>query len=127
MILLAAAILSSAALADPAAPGDPAGAGTFWAFRPIRKVAVPEVRDRSWPRNPVDRFILARLEESGLRPAPPASPEELIRRLHFDLTGLPPGPQEVAAFAADGSDDAYERLVDRLLASPRHGERWAQH
>ena len=85
------------------------------------------MRDASWPRNPVDRFILARLESRGLTPSPPADNRTLIRRATFDLTGLPPTPGEVAAFESDASPDAYVRLVDRLLASPRYGERWGRY
>jgi mono/diheme cytochrome c family protein len=118
---------------DAGAP-DPRGdepvaedARTFWAFQPIRQVAPPAVRGAGWCRTPVDRFILAKLEERGVHPAPPAPKAVLIRRLFFDLTGLPPTPEEVAAFLADESPDAYERLVNRLLDSPQFGERWAQH
>ena len=98
-----------------------------WSFQPVRKAAPPTVKDAAWVRNPVDAFILAKLEERGWQPAPPASRAEWIRRVTFDLTGLPPTPEEVEAFVADRSPDAYERVVDRLLASPRYGERWAQH
>ncbi|MFO0910928.1 MAG: DUF1549 and DUF1553 domain-containing protein [Isosphaeraceae bacterium] len=100
---------------------------SHWAFVPPRRVPPPPVKDASWPRNPIDRFILASLEEAGLRPAPEADRATLIRRLTFDLTGLPPTPEAVDQFVADSAPDAYERLVDRLLADPRHGERWAQH
>jgi hypothetical protein len=85
------------------------------------------VRDAAWARSPIDAFILARLEAQGLSPAPPAGKSELARRAWFDLTGLPPPPEEMDAFLADESPDAYEKLVDRLLASPRHGERWGRH
>ena len=98
-----------------------------WAFQPVRKANPPEVRDPGWVRTPVDAFVLAKLEGRGWKPAPPAGPRELIRRVTYDLTGLPPSPEEVDAFVADTAADAYERLVDRLLASPRHGERWGQH
>src|SRR5881394_3286905 len=98
-----------------------------WAFKPAVRSTVPAVRNRSWPRNPVDNFVLARLEAEKLAPSPPADRVTLIRRLSFDLVGLPPTPDEVQQFAADGRPDAYERLVDRLLASPRYGERWARH
>ena len=84
-------------------------------------------RGAAWVRNPIDAFILAELEENGLPHAPEADRPTLLRRLSFDLTGLPPTPEEVDAFLADRSPDAYERLVDRLLASPHYGERWAQH
>ncbi len=96
---------------------------THWSFqRPVRP-ALPDVRNRDWSRTPIDRFILARLEKEVLGPAPEANREILIRRLTFDLTGLPPTPAEIDAFLKDGRSDAYERLVDRLLDSPRFGER----
>jgi hypothetical protein len=94
---------------------------------PLARPAVPEVRDRAWVRNPVDAFVLARLEKARLRPNPPADPLTLLRRVTFDLTGLAPTPAERAAFLADTAPGAYERLVERLLASPAYGERWAQH
>jgi hypothetical protein len=101
--------------------------GTYWAFvRPARRDP-PPVRDSAWARNPIDNFILAKLEEKGLRPAPEASRGVLIRRLYFDLLGLPPAPEEVKAFLEDRSPKAYEELVDRLLKSPRYGERWGRH
>ncbi len=84
------------------------------------------MKDTHWPRNAIDRFILARLEEEGLAPSPAADRDTLIRRLSLDLVGLPPTPEEVDAFVADRSPDAYEKLVDRLLASPHYGERWAR-
>ncbi|MSU27180.1 MAG: DUF1549 domain-containing protein [Pedosphaera sp.] len=99
----------------------------WWAFQPVRKATVPKPEDASWSRNTIDRFILARIEKEGLKPAPEAARAALIRRLSFDLVGLPPTPAEVAAFVNDKSADAYEKLADRLLASPRHGERWARH
>jgi mono/diheme cytochrome c family protein len=104
-----------------------AGAGAHWAYRPLVRPTVPEVQDRSRVRNPIDRFVQARLEAAGLAPAPPAERRALIRRLSFDLLGLPPAPEEVDAFLADARPDAYERLVDRLLASPAYGERYARH
>ena len=88
---------------------------------------MPQVRSEGWARNPIDSFILAALEENGLRPSPEADRPTLLRRLTFDLTGLPPTPAELDSFLADRSPDAYEAVVDRLLASPRYGERWAQH
>jgi hypothetical protein len=99
----------------------------WWSLRPVRRPDPPRVRREDWPRNPIDAFVLARLEEKGLRPAPEASPRVLVRRLYFDLIGLPPPPEEVEAFARDPSDRAYRALVDRLLASPQHGVRWARH
>jgi cytochrome c553 len=99
----------------------------FWAFRPIRKPAPPSVKNVGWVKSPIDRFILAKLEEKGLTPAPPAERRALLRRVYFDLIGLPPRPEEVQAFVADRSPDALAKVVDRLLASPHYGERWARH
>jgi hypothetical protein len=98
-----------------------------WAFRPVVQPAVPAVQDASWPRSPIDAFILARLEKDDVAPAGEASQATVLRRLSFDLRGLPPSPEEVAAFESDRRPDAHDRLVDRLLASPAYGERWAQH
>jgi hypothetical protein len=98
----------------------------FWSFQPVRKVTPPAVKNESWPKGPIDRFILAKLEERHLSPARPASKTDLIRRVYFDLTGLPPSPAEVESFQANQSADAYERLVDQLLESPHFGERMAQ-
>ncbi len=98
-----------------------------WAWQPVRATKPPEVKNRDWPSNPIDNFILATLEENGLEPAPPASRQNLIRRLSFNLTGLPPTPEQSEAFASDESADAYARLVKRLLDSERFGERWARH
>jgi hypothetical protein len=96
-----------------------------WSFNPPRRPDVPTVKDAAWLRNPIDRFILAKLEAEGLRPAPEASRTSLVRRLTFDLTGLPPTLAEIDAFLADDRPDAYERLVDRLLGSEHYGERLA--
>lgn len=98
-----------------------------WAYQPLHVSEPPDVRDATAVRNPIDSFIMAELESAELPPVPEASRIELIRRLSFDLTGLPPRPEEVTAFVADPGPDAYERLVDRLLASPYLGERWGQH
>jgi mono/diheme cytochrome c family protein len=98
-----------------------------WAFQPPSRPALPAVAGTAWPRNAIDRFILARLEKEGLQPAPEADRTTLIRRLSLDLLGLPPPVTEVDAFLADTSDRAYERLVDRLLDSPHYGERWGRH
>jgi len=98
-----------------------------WSWRPIRRPEPPAVQDGNWPASPIDHFILARLEAEGLRPAPQADRRTLIRRLYFDLLGLPPSPQEVEEFVADKAPRAYERLVERLLKSPHFGERWARH
>ena len=99
----------------------------FWAFQPVKRSAVPSVKNSAWVKNPIDAFLLARLEPKGLKPAPPADKRTLIRRAAFDLTGLPPTPEEVQTFLADKSPGAYAKLVDRLLASPRYGERWGRH
>ena len=103
--------------------------GPWWSLKPIScpEVPRPTTADAGWARTPIDDFIIARLREKGLKPQPEADRGTLIRRLCFDLTGLPPDPAEVRAFLCDDSPDAYERLVDRLLASPHHGERWARH
>jgi hypothetical protein len=98
-----------------------------WPFAPPVRPATPEVKQDDWVRNPIDAFVLARLEQSGLHPNPPADRVTLLRRVTFDLTGLLPTPAERDAFLADTAAGAYERLVDRLLASPHFGERWAQH
>jgi hypothetical protein len=98
----------------------------YWAFRPIKQVGPPSVRDRDWNKNPIDQFIKARLDQEGLAQAPVAKPEALLRRLYFDLIGLPPTPEQVAAFLANPTQAAYEETVDRLLASPAYGERWAR-
>jgi hypothetical protein len=102
-----------------------AAAAKHWSLRPLMKPAVPKVGP--WARTPVDAFILARLGEKGFTPAPPADPRTLLRRITYDLAGLPPTAEEMDAFLADPAPDAYEKAVDRLLASPRYGERWARH
>jgi mono/diheme cytochrome c family protein len=99
----------------------------FWSFRPVARPAVPKVKRQGWVRNPVDAFILKRLEASGLAPNPQASRAALIRRATYDLTGLPPTPEAVQAFLADRSPNAWEKVVDRLLASPHYGEKWGRH
>lgn len=98
-----------------------------WALQPIMRPALPLVTPSEWGRNPIDRFILARLEATKLTPSTEADPLTLVRRLYFTLIGLPPAPEEIARFLADDSGLAYENLVDRLLASPHYGERWARH
>lgn len=98
-----------------------------WSFQPVKRPDLPAVQNRQWSRTAVDRFILAKLEAEGLQPAPEADRTTLIRRLYFDVIGLPPLPDDVDRFLTDDSEDAYEKLVDRLLASNHYGERWAQH
>lgn len=99
----------------------------FWAYQPVRDNPPPQVKHDAWVKSPVDRFILQRLDQEGLQPAPPADKRTLLRRVTFDLTGLPPTPDEAAAFLADESPQAFERVVNRLLESPHYGERWARH
>ena len=99
----------------------------FWAFRPVENPALPSVRDESWPIGAMDRFILEQLDAKGLHPVARADRRSLIRRATFDLIGLPPTPEEVEAFVDDEAPEAFARVVDRLLASPHHGERWGRH
>lgn len=98
-----------------------------WAFQPARDPAVPMTKNKTWPQTGLDHFVLARLESAGLSPAAEADRRTLIRRVTFDLTGLPPTPEEVEAFLADADEGAYSRLIERLLASPAYGERWGRH
>nr|ADI22614.1 hypothetical protein [uncultured verrucomicrobium HF0500_16O23] len=98
-----------------------------WAYRPLNKTEPPKLKDARWIRNPIDQFVLAQLETTGVAPSPKANRHTLIRRLYYDLLGLPPTPKEVDAFVIDRSPDAYEKLVDHMLASPHFGERWGRH
>src|SRR3954447_5970604 len=120
-----------AALAARVAPAAPVvekpKPAADWPFVPLARPTVPPVKAKAWLRNPVDAFVLAKLEAAGPPPTPPADKATLLRRVTYDLTGLAPTPDDLASFLADPSDDAYEKVVDRLLASPRFGERWAQH
>ena len=100
---------------------------TWWSFQPVKNPALPAVKNAAWCQNPIDRFVLARLEAKGLKPAPSADRRTLLRRASIDLIGLPPTPEETDAFVNDKSPNAWEKVVDRLLASPRYGERWARH
>ncbi len=100
---------------------------SHWAFQPLRRPPAPEVNDRDWSNSPVDPFILSKLEAAGVAPAPPADRRTLLRRVYYDLIGLPPTWEEVQAFVNDPAPDAFERVVDRLLASPHYGERWGRH
>ncbi|HZO52107.1 MAG TPA: DUF1549 domain-containing protein, partial [Bryobacteraceae bacterium] len=99
----------------------------FWSFQPLKRVAPPRVTDTAWPRNDIDRFILAKLEAANLKPVGPASKRTWLRRVTLDLTGLPPEPEDVDAFLNDSTPAAKEKVIDRLLASPHYGERWARH
>jgi len=110
----------------PGLPSASARTGKHWAYIPPVRPAVPAVHNQAWVRNPIDAFILARLEKEGLQPSPEASRETLIRRVSLDLIGIPPTPKETDDFLNDTHPDAYERLVERLLASPHYGERWAR-
>ncbi|MDG1896651.1 MAG: PSD1 and planctomycete cytochrome C domain-containing protein [Fuerstiella sp.] len=99
----------------------------FWSFRPVANPRIPDVSDQSWVRNPIDAFVLAQLESRGLRPAPVADKRSLIRRMTYNLIGLPPTPEEVDAFLADESEGAYDKVIERLLQSPHYGVRWGRH
>jgi hypothetical protein len=103
---------------------------TWWSLKPLKKPDPPPIpvgKYKNWPRTPIDQFILAKLLEKGFQPSPPADKRTLLRRLYFDVTGLPPTPDEMSAFLKDTSANAYSKIVDRLLASTRYGERWARH
>ena len=99
----------------------------FWAFRPVRKPAIPVIKNQTWPKNGIDHFILTKLEEKGLQPVKPAEKRVLLRRATFDLIGLPPTPAEIDKFLSDTSPTAFAKVIDRLLASPHYGERWGRY
>jgi cytochrome c553 len=99
----------------------------FWAYQPLKVVAVPEPKYEHWAKTPIDKFVLANMLDAGIKPAAQADRRTLIRRATYDLTGVPPTPEEVEAFEKDKSPKAYENLIDRLLASPKYGERWGRH
>ena len=126
--IFAAAILFAGPPANEAKPREfTSQQRRWWAFQPMNKPAAPAVQQRTWVRNDLDAFILAKLEEKGIKPNPPAGNVTLLRRASLVITGLPPTPEEVQAFLADQSPNAFEKVVDRLLASPHYGERWARH
>lgn len=130
LVMLATAIAVGDSVAPPARPAafDLAKRkATQWAWQPVVATTPPSVKNASWAATPIDQFVLAKLEEKGLSPAPATDKRTLIRRACFDLTGLPPTPQAIDAFLADASPDAFEKVVDGLLASPHFGERWARH
>jgi hypothetical protein len=104
-----------------------AEARSYWAYQPLERPEVPQVEDEAWVHNPIDAFIRHRLERANLDPAPPAPRVALLRRVYYDLIGLPPTPEEVDAFLEDSSPDAYEQVVERLLESPHYGEQWGRH
>src|SRR5436190_3058285 len=131
-----AAAIASNTSASPAPAGPQVRRGKFvvteadrawWSFQPVRRPPLPRVLETSRVSNPIDAFLLARLEARGLTFNPPASRRELIRRAYFDLIGLPPAPEDVEAFARDRSPEAWPALVDRLLSQPQYGERWGRH
>jgi mono/diheme cytochrome c family protein len=99
----------------------------YWAYQPVKRPAVPEVKANQWVASPIDAFVLAKLESKGLKPVKPADKAALIRRATYDLTGLPPSPEEVDAFVNSKDAGAYEKLIDKLLASPQYGEKWGRH
>lgn len=137
VVWLAAGALAAAAEPQPNAAAVPTAESfdafvsdsdrEHWAFQPVRRPAVPAVSNPAWPLNPLDCFILAKLDAVGWTPNPPAQPSQLLRRIHLDLLGLPPTPAEQDRWLADPSLAAWERLVDELLAHPHYGERWARH
>ena len=112
---------------QPDSPPVDALARQFWSFQPVQRPALPELAPTPWSENPIDRFVLARLKSADLTPAPPADPATLLRRIHYDLTGLPPSPEQVRRFLEAPSAQAYEDVIDELLASEHYGERWARH
>ena len=120
-------LIPASAVAAAPATVDEGTATSHWAFQPVRKPPVPAVKDQTWPASEIDRFILANLESNGLVPAPAADRRTLVRRATFDLIGLPPTPEEVDHFLHDPSPDAFAHVVDRLLDSPRYGERWGRY
>ena len=99
----------------------------YWAFQPIQNPKLPRVKSTTWCQSPIDHFILSKLEKQGLKPAPRADRRTLIRRVTFDLIGLPPTPREVQSFIEDRSPNAFAKVIDRLLASPAYGEKWGRH
>ena len=129
----AGAVWPKSAVTSTAVPNQTPGKYTisperraFWSFQPLANPSVPAVKDPKWAKNDIDRFVLARLEKEGLKPVGSASKVDLLRRASLDLIGLPPTPEDVAAFEKDASPDAFAKVVDRLLASPQYGERWGR-
>jgi hypothetical protein len=120
------ALVGAILVYQPSVGGPGETATEHWAYRKPVRPAPPPVQDPHWARNPIDAFVLARLEKEGLKPSPPAEPARVLRRVYLDLIGLPPSVEEVETFLNDARPDAYERTVERLLASPHYGERWAR-
>jgi hypothetical protein len=130
LIVVATLVACGSALADhasapPVAKAPPSA--DWWSFKAIARPAIPRAAGGSWGRTPIDAFIFDALRQNHLRPSAEADGRTLIRRVTYDLTGLPPSPKDISAFLSDNAPDAYEKLVDRLLASPRYGERWGRH
>src|SRR6266850_3626392 len=124
-LLLAVSVLKSGAASDELGGGETEE--PIWSLKPLRQLAPPTTRNKSWAKSPIDLFILARLEEKKLKPSKAADKRDLLRRVTFDLTGLPPTPEEMRDFLNDKASDSFAKVVDRLLDSPRYGERWARH
>lgn len=129
LVTLTICLAADDVAASTPTPKDPftAAQRKYWAFQPVRRINPPTLKNSAQPNNAIDAFIRAKLEAADIKPAAPADRITLLRRVSFDLTGLPPTPEEAEAFLADKSPDAYEKVVDRLLASPRYGERWGRH
>jgi len=119
--------ITDGAVWPEASPSVTAASSTHWAFEPVKKSVVPQVKNTAWPRTDIDRFILEKLERSAIKPVRDADKHALLRRVTLDLTGLLPTPEEIAAFVGDESPGAFERAVDRLLASPAYGDHWGRH
>ncbi|MBV9124185.1 MAG: DUF1549 domain-containing protein, partial [Planctomycetes bacterium] len=127
MVVVFLSLVPAAAIAAGPESHIPDHKQTFWAFQPIADPPLPRVKDKSWSKTSLDFYVLARREAAGLKSVGPADKRTLIRRATFDLIGLPPTPEEVEVFVHDSRPDAFARVVDRLLASPHYGERWARH
>jgi len=126
VVLCASLAVAFAVYAAESGPFTPAQRN-LWSLLPVKHQAVPAVKNQAWVKNPIDAFVLAKLEEKNLTPNPPADRVTLLRRATIDMTGLPPTPEETQQFLNDKSANAYEKIVDRLLASQAYGERWARH
>ena len=120
-------LLLSQALGQAAGDSSKPAGLDFWSFQPVKRSALPRVENRAWVQSPIDAFVLAKLEAAGLEPAKPAARRDLLRRVTVNLTGLLPTPEELRAFETDTSPLAWANAVERLLASPRYGERWGRH
>src|SRR5215472_15605011 len=126
LCICVAAVAADADLAGPAQAARAAAAQGHWAYQPVQRPEAPAVQQKDWVRTPIDALLLARLESKGVKPSPDAGRAQLIRRATLDAWGMIPTPEQVKAFVEDKSPNAYEKLVDRLLASPHYGERWGR-